>query len=250
MPITFAHTAYIFPFKKIKQLSFMGLLLGSIIPDFEHLFILDFSPKFGHTLLGVFLFDIPVALAFYFIWEKICFPVLKEVLPFEINDTPKALSIKWVLVSIIIGIGSHLILDGVSGTNGFFVKRLPVLSTDLSKFGYNHIKLFIFNWYTFSILGTFIVFIQIVKYISNCTLKKVYDHLYYFFFIEMLTIAEMIVFIRMYNMTLPDNYLKTGVIVCGSLMYSLIFTSFHWKYLIKKLKQKKETKLKERKIML
>ncbi|OHX65615.1 DUF4184 family protein [Flammeovirga pacifica] len=52
MPLTFAHPAFVLFLKKNKYLSITALIIGSVIPDFEHFLILDISKKYGHTIGG------------------------------------------------------------------------------------------------------------------------------------------------------------------------------------------------------
>ena len=73
MPFTFSHPAIVLPFCKAKkiQLSLTGLIIGSIMPDMEFLLKLKETAIFGHTWLGLFLFDIPVGIVLSFIFHAL-----------------------------------------------------------------------------------------------------------------------------------------------------------------------------------
>lgn len=75
MPFTFSHPAIALPLKVIKPAWFSttGLVVGSIAPDLLYFLKMGGSADFGHTLVGVFMFDIPIsyliAISFY-VWLR------------------------------------------------------------------------------------------------------------------------------------------------------------------------------------
>ena len=71
MPFTLAHPAAIIPLQKLfkNKLSLTGLIIGSIIPDFEYLVNIVERSVISHKLEGVLYFDIPAALIITFCWH-------------------------------------------------------------------------------------------------------------------------------------------------------------------------------------
>ena len=63
MPFTFSHPAIVLPLKYVKPswFSATGLVVGSMAPDFLYFIKMDGSEDFGHTLAGIFVFDLPIS---------------------------------------------------------------------------------------------------------------------------------------------------------------------------------------------
>ena len=76
MPFTFSHPAIVLPLlnrnKSRILFSSTGLVIGSIIPDFESFIRFDQHKQYSHTWLGIFWFDLPLAILFSFIFSSIC----------------------------------------------------------------------------------------------------------------------------------------------------------------------------------
>src|ERR1700744_5706609 len=73
MPFTFSHPAIVIPFKWLpkKWFSMTGLVVGSMIPDFESFITLEPDKTYSHSLPGVFWFDLPLALLVCFLFHDI-----------------------------------------------------------------------------------------------------------------------------------------------------------------------------------
>lgn len=67
MPFTTAYIAVILPLKKYcpHVLSISSLAIGSMAPDFEYFIRMTLYGYYGHTLIGIFIFDIPLGLILY-----------------------------------------------------------------------------------------------------------------------------------------------------------------------------------------
>ncbi len=119
VPFTLSHTAAALPFR--RGLIFSGVVVGTLAPDFEY--FLRFSPqdRFGHTLLGAFIFTLPLGLLVLWIFHNVIkmpvFALLPQVLQSRLRHTlyrfrfgpPRRLLL--VVVSVLIGIASHLLWD-------------------------------------------------------------------------------------------------------------------------------------------
>lgn len=124
MPFTFSHPAVVLPLTFIdkKRLSVTALTIGSITPDFEYFANFKQHSIYSHKWLGILWFDLPIAIALFYVYIKIVKNELIDNLPAFLNrrfsrfknlkginySTQKMLI---VLVSLLIGITSHLIWD-------------------------------------------------------------------------------------------------------------------------------------------
>ncbi len=71
MPLTFAHPAAVLPFsRKSKYIHFSALVLGSMAPDFEYFLRGRPIGEIGHTFVGFFLFNLPLVLFIYLIYQR------------------------------------------------------------------------------------------------------------------------------------------------------------------------------------
>lgn len=135
MPFTFSHPAIVLPLTKARlKLSATGLIIGSMIPDFEYFIRMRDRSKYSHTLTGIFWYDVPLALAVCFIYHLVVRNSLFDNLPSFLKDRfsiykrfdwSRYFLKNWaiVLVSIIIGAVSHIVWDGVTHNTMFYVNQ-------------------------------------------------------------------------------------------------------------------------------
>jgi len=141
MPFTFSHPAIILPLIALKRKwrSSTGLIMGSIVPDFEYFIRMDGKSIYSHTIDGIFWFDFPLALLLCFIFHLIVRNPFFDNLPWFLNKRLVVYKeFQWpdyflknlivVSISILIGICSHLFWDAFTHDNGFFVDRLSILT--------------------------------------------------------------------------------------------------------------------------
>lgn len=132
MPFTFAHPAAILPLKsfKSKWWSWTGLIVGSIIPDFEAIIRLGGDKDFSHSWLGMFLFDFPLGLTTAFVFHLFIRNALIDHIPlFFRKRFERFKSFDWnqyfskhifiVLFSLLVGIATHLIWDRITHTDTY-----------------------------------------------------------------------------------------------------------------------------------
>lgn len=139
MPFTFSHPAVILPLTtKRFRLSATGLIIGSIIPDFEYFMRMKVQSNYSHTLPGLFWFDLPLGLVLCFIYHgvvRISFIdnspafIKKRLCQFKSFKWTKYFSSNWFIVclSILTGAFSHLFWDSFTHETGYFVERSLVL---------------------------------------------------------------------------------------------------------------------------
>jgi len=141
MPFTAAHPALVIPLIKWHRrwLSATGLVVGAIVPDFEYFFEIEEPFRTSHTLQGIFLFNLPVAILIALLFHAFIREILIEHLPPFLRRKIKPQSNrKWFaylrrnwlifLVSIIIGTLSHLLWDSFTELDSrLLIKLSPFL---------------------------------------------------------------------------------------------------------------------------
>lgn len=145
MPFTFAHPIAVYPFRLLpaRYLSITGLIIGSVIPDFEYFLRLKVSSIHSHTLAGLFYYDLPLAVIMTFIFHLIIRDILFANLPEYFRSRLLTISRidwlayfrkKWLIVtlSIIMGAGTHLLWDAFTHEHGYFVSIFSLLKTEIS----------------------------------------------------------------------------------------------------------------------
>jgi hypothetical protein len=120
MPFTLAHPAAAIPFLRTRLVA-PALVIGCMVPDFEY--FLRFAPEggFGHSLPGVFLFDLPGAFIVLWLYHAYIKEPLYLWLPVSVQRRirlgPAALGVKnfaqflLVLLSILVGVATHILWD-------------------------------------------------------------------------------------------------------------------------------------------
>jgi len=136
MPFTFAHPAAVLPFKFIprKYYSWTGLIIGSMVPDFEAFINMGGDKALSHSWIGMFIYDLPIGLMLALVFHFIVCDSLVDHLPaflkrrFLFLKTRKRLAYfkkRWlvVLVSLILGITTHLCWDRMTHTDTYTYTR-------------------------------------------------------------------------------------------------------------------------------
>jgi Domain of unknown function (DUF4184) len=149
MPFTFSHPAIVLPLYRMspRWLSMTGLIVGSMIPDFEYFIRMRLRSGISHSIPGLFMFDLPVGILVAFIFHNIVRNLLFENSPqiirrrldvFTTFNWNNYFKTHWfgVIISVLIGAGSHLLWDGFThGQLGSFIKYFPTLGTNVFVFG-------------------------------------------------------------------------------------------------------------------
>ncbi len=136
MPFTLAHSAAALPFRR-SHLIFSAVVIGTLAPDFEYFLRLAPSGRFGHTLWGCIVFTLPVAFIVLWLFHELvkrpaialCPRAIQTRLPrrarrFEFwGFTRTAL----ILLSLLVGIVTHLLWDSFTHPNTWLYNRWPFL---------------------------------------------------------------------------------------------------------------------------
>ncbi len=165
MPFTFSHPAVILPFRYVgkKHFSITGLIVGSIIPDFEYFIRVQNNSHYSHTIPGIFWFDLPLALVVCFLFHNMVRGPLIANAPYNLHirlvnydqfNWNQYFKKNWIKIiySIVIGIITHLISDKFTHKSSNMVSAVPgIMETqeliDTPKSIYRVIQI------TFSVIG-------------------------------------------------------------------------------------------------
>lgn len=159
MPFPLAHPAAILPLKKKwpRSLNLAALVIGSICPDSGYLWSRYHMDDYSHSLQGAFIFCLPVGLAmlavFYFT-RRLLAGLLppRQRAPFvELCNQP--VGPFWsILLSLVLGIATHLAWDSFTHRNGF-MHNVELLHHPLLRYGYRTLTLGQILRYVSSFLG-------------------------------------------------------------------------------------------------
>jgi hypothetical protein len=176
MPFTFAHPAIVLPLKNkyfSKYFSLTGLAVGSILPDFEYFIRMKMVSNYSHTILGLFLFNLPLGIIFCFIFHNIIRNDLFINMPYflrtrlciytEFNWNQYFLKNPVLIIfSLLIGSFSHLLWDSFTHFDGYFVETINFLSYSIT---ISHVTIPVYKilQHLSSLLGCLIIFCAIIK---------------------------------------------------------------------------------------
>ena len=130
MPFTLSHTVAVIPLAKYssKYGSISPLIIGSMVPDVAYLTpILVDQRVDSHSLLGIYLFCIPMGLTLYFLYHLLMAPVIVSILPKAIQRHLDAdlfvgrlpnIPSHILLLSLIIGALTHVAWDFLTHQSG------------------------------------------------------------------------------------------------------------------------------------
>jgi len=148
MPFTFSHPAIILPLRYLPKswFSLTALIIGSLTPDFEYFLRMKVKSDYSHTLNGIFWFDLPFALLLTFLFHNLTRNLLFQNLPYFIKnriliftdfDWNIYFKRNWliVLISLLVGIFSHIFWDAFTHKHGYFVNQFDAFQNILLLFG-------------------------------------------------------------------------------------------------------------------
>ena len=238
MPFTPAHPAILLllkPFKKL-QLSWTALFIGSIIPDFEYFIWMSPSAYVSHSILGIFIFNLPMTFMMAFVWHQLLYPVITPRIIFfhqriQLEEHPAF--IEWMkknwlvfILSATIGIITHLIWDSFSHANGYLVHRVPFL-LEFIQIGNFPVRACYVMWYISTLIGmTSMVlwYVNIPKLFSISTWRIFFAGNSYWG--KILFTAGLIGTTRIY-FGLGWNWARHLIMIAiGSLFYAVILVSW------------------------
>ncbi len=238
MPFTLAHPAIVIPLKLTGlKLSMTGLIIGSITPDFEFFIQMKEVENIGHKWYGIFLFDLPVALLLAFLFHNVLRCSLLSNLPniyrkrlihlkeFNWNRYAKK-NIKTVVLSIFIGVLSHLLWDSFTHYDGFFVELIPALSNEIALLKYN-LPVYFLLQILFSVLGMIALHFQLLRLPIIAEGPEYKINYSYWMFFALLFLA--IISLRTLGWPELNSFGGLAIATMGSIFYSMLATSIIFK---------------------
>jgi hypothetical protein len=153
MPFTFAHPAAVIPVQRVlrRRVILSALVIGSMAPDFQNFLPFEVDRADSHSLAGMFWFSLPVGLAMYLVFHLLLKKPLCALLPPAIGArftpmlTRPALppaSGASVVLSLLLGILTHLAWDALTHYSFVTVDILPVLTMHLFSVRGYHVYLY------------------------------------------------------------------------------------------------------------
>lgn len=145
MPFTFSHPAIILPLQRFlgRWFSLTGLVIGSMVPDFEYFIRMKSLSIYSHTLKGLLWFDLPLGLLLCFVFHNLVRNSLFSHLPHFLNSRLSNFKrFSWnsyfqknwliVIVSVLIGALSHLLWDQFTHENTYIYKLYSILDKNVA----------------------------------------------------------------------------------------------------------------------
>jgi hypothetical protein len=180
MPFTFSHPSVVLIIRKLFPVSIFsltGLVVGSIVPDFEGILFMQTTKIISHTWTGLFLFDLPLGFAICLMWHNIIKVPLIEHAPCYLKKRFYGFKdIDWnaylskhkliVLTSLIIGITTHILWDEYTHFNGTDYSAVIIFKNEMS--------IFIFLQLLSSVIGVVVIwlFIAHMPQVSHVPFSK------------------------------------------------------------------------------
>ncbi len=236
MPFTFAHPAIVLPLKVIvKRLSLTGLICGSVVPDFEYFLRLNVHSQYSHTLAGLWWFDLPLGIILTFLWHNVArdgFFINSP--PFLKKRVDRFVCFNWtryfsdhramVLLSILLGAGSHLLWDSFTHATGYVADRSVFLQRNITYA--LHIPVYKMLQHGSSLIGTLVLFFSIRKLAESIPLHQVQWNYRSFFIASAVCTAGILFLIS----NRPIQIGQWVIIVVDALLCATIFSGVVNKY--------------------
>ena len=175
MPFPLAHPAAVLPLRRycLRWLNFPALVIGSMIPDAGYFFDRLHGGTFSHGLLGSVAFCLPAGMVLVALFYRLRQPLVKMLpIPYQRALLPLCQrppgSLRAMVISLLIGVGTHLAWDSFTHTNGWCVQRLPVLDRPVVWVAGRHARVCHLLWYGCSFAGVACVFWAFEKWKQGC----------------------------------------------------------------------------------
>lgn len=168
MPFTFAHPAAVIPLHRVLRRHgvLSALIIGSMVPDFQNFLPFDVQRNESHSLAGMFWFCLPVGLVTYLVFHLLLEKPLRHLLPVAAisrlgspwrRHALPSTSGPLILLSLLLGIATHLAWDALTHYSFLTVFLLPSLSTHLFSVGEYHIYPYKLLQHASTLAGTLLV---------------------------------------------------------------------------------------------
>jgi uncharacterized membrane protein (UPF0182 family) len=238
MPFTFSHPAIVLPFYNSKKnpFSVTGLVVGSMVPDFEFLLRLKETACFGHTWLGLVVFDVPFGILLSFIFHGLIRNVLVFHLPRPLRERFAVfVSFNWkqyimqnrarFLLSLLAGICSHVVIDAFTHGDGFIAVGHPIFYKEISIWIFP-LPVYYILQLTTSLLGALYMLWLIIKMKRGNDLQAGNGSSGYWFNLTALTFGVFIV--RLVARQATESFSDIIIAAIGSFFYAIVVLSLFY----------------------
>lgn len=131
MPFTIAHTICAVPFYRRSPFIMSALTIGLMAPDMEYFLKFANNSNYGHSFTGLLQFALPSAIMMWLMWEYIFADHLSQRVGAKMPQRSRNYSgfkkVSWMLISIVVGILLHLLLDSFTEYRGVWAQLFPTL---------------------------------------------------------------------------------------------------------------------------
>jgi hypothetical protein len=134
MPMTAAHPLAVLPLRRWR-LDTTCLVIGSMAPDFEYFLRVELNSTISHTLLGLFVFTLPITLFSAWLFHRVLKEPALRVAPLRgrlagFAERPwPAQPLALLVLSALLGGLTHLVWDGITHAGGYGPRHVDVLRT-------------------------------------------------------------------------------------------------------------------------
>jgi hypothetical protein len=177
MPFTFSHPVAVLPLCKTRPFVFSAAVVGSMAPDFDSFLHLSTNVTFGHSAEGILRFCLPAGLAVFLLFHGLLKEPLTALLPEGHQRRLKPfLETRWptsftcwilVILSLLLGVCSHLFLDSITHRYGWMVLKFPVLAASPGEFGGRPLRLYTILQHGGGPLGALVLLAGYAKWYRN-----------------------------------------------------------------------------------
>jgi Domain of unknown function (DUF4184) len=238
MPFTFSHPAIVLPFYNSKNnpFSVTGLVVGSMVPDFEFLLRLKETPCFGHTWLGLIVFDIPFAILLSFIFHELISNTLVLHLPRFLRQRFLVfMPFNWrqhvmqhktrFFISLMLGIFSHVVIDAFTHGDGFIAVLHPLFYKEIT-IGIFPLPLYYILQLGTSLLGAMYIVWLILKMKRGNDLPPLNNRTGYWLSLAGLTAGILV--LRLIGRQEAESFSDIIIAIIGCFFYAILLLSFFY----------------------
>ena len=234
MPFTFSHPAIVLPLRYLPKrwVSLTGLIIGSMVPDFEYFIRTRVESIYSHTWAGLFWFDLPLGLLLTFLYGILIKDIVILHLPMPLNRRLSRFKgvdkqgsflqyLIIVAISILIGAASHILWDGFTHPNGYFVTMVPVLSNTV-QIGSHQLFVYKIIQHSSSLIGAVVIILAVYALpLSNP--KR--NHHVLRFWVQVMTISIIVFVLRLMTGLTYHQYGNVIVTLIAGGFIGLVITS-------------------------
>ena len=184
MPFTLAHATAALPLRRTRLIQ-SAVVIGCFVPDFEY--FVRLAPRsggghtFSHTLLGLFVVDLPFGMAIYWLFHRYAKESLWAWLPkairerihLESSTSPfkSAAQSALVLASIFVGTVTHILWDSFCHTSYWPARHLRFLHYSVLFPNSIPVQIFTLFQIVSSVLGTIVLLIWIAYQLNRAPIN-------------------------------------------------------------------------------